>query len=420
MIEAADSERIVISQCWQDPAKYLPLTMAEGVTAAHFAVPSTRFLWETFKSHWRGETLESLSLPVLSESVRQTGDLAKYWENLSGLSEIYWACPNHDSWKSSLKKLLDTHARRQAEEAAQGLHDLSNDPHADPADLEAAARSALDTIAKALSAPSKTLNAQQSSKAFLTHWEALQTENKGAGIPTGMQPVDLLTSGPKRGELWVVAAETSGGKSVFMNQAAGHAADQGFKPLIFSLEMDTEQVTARLLAGTWNAPFSRLVDPVGATQGDIDRIQLAMKRFLKCSIFINDDAEVTTERVHAETERLNDLHGLDLVVVDYLQLLDGERKRNERQDEEISRNVKKLKQLAKKFKVAVITASQLNDEGKLFASRAIGHHADVVMRIKEEGIFVAKNRNGKRGDTLPLILNGAKQRFEQRGDAPPF
>ncbi len=70
-----------------------------------------------------------------------------------------------------------------------------------------------------------------------------------------------------------------------------------------------------------------------------------------------------------------------------------------------------LKQMAKKFGLAVMTASQVNDDGRLFGSRAIGFHSDVVLMVEEEGIRVEKNRNGMRGNLLDLELDGRNQQF---------
>lgn len=73
---------------------------------------------------------------------------------------------------------------------------------------------------------------------------------------------------------------------------------------------------------------------------------------------------------------------------------------------------RQFKQLAKKLKAPVITPSQLNDDGRLRESRAIGHDFNVVLKITERGIYVDKNRNGKRGQMLPLVMNGELQRFQ--------
>ena len=99
--------------------------------------------------------------------------------------------------------------------------------------------------------------------------------------------------------------------------------------------------------------------------------------------------------------------------MDYLQLIRVGRARGESREEEVARASGGLKQLAKELRCPVITGSQLNDDGKTRESRAIEQDADALLVIVEEGIAVQKMRNGPRGDLLPLILDGATQRFSE-------
>ena len=131
-------------------------------------------------------------------------------------------------------------------------------------------------------------------------------------------------------------------------------------------------------------------------------------------LWVDATAGQTVDTIAAEAERLRDAGGIDLVVVDYIQLVRGNRARGESREEEIARVSGALKQLAKQLACPVLSATQLNEEGKTRESRAIAHDADALLIIEEDGVRVAKMRNGERGQLLPLILNGAIQRFEEK------
>jgi replicative DNA helicase len=102
--------------------------------------------------------------------------------------------------------------------------------------------------------------------------------------------------------------------------------------------------------------------------------------------------------------------GLDVLVIDYLQIatVAGDYGTRERAVAEIS---KRLKRFAITEAVTVIALSQLNDQGEIRESRAIGHDADLVAKILDDGILIQKNRNGESGKTLPLLLDGKRQTF---------
>ena len=110
--------------------------------------------------------------------------------------------------------------------------------------------------------------------------------------------------------------------------------------------------------------------------------------------------------------KLPDTDGLDLLIVDYIQLV-RTTKTGEARHEELSMIAGSLKQLAKQLKIPVVTASQLNNEGRMAKAKSIGDDADVVMRIEEDGIYVLKNRNGEKHVMLNLKLDGKMQRFEE-------
>lgn len=408
------SERCALSAMIQWPSKFIPRAAGEGLTREHFSIPSHACIFGLMIDAHRNGRADEVGLPEITEELIQLGKLEDCG-GAPGVTAIFTACGGDTaSWSLWVRRLREALGRRIARNMAETMSKTSADPTASPEDIAAAHREALDAVTAAMTNGSSTLNAADSTKAFLDRLDHFAAAGALPGLSTGLQPLDMVTGGPKPGELWTISGATSGGKSVLLLQLAGAALREGKRVLIFTLEMGADEVVARIAAGTFNANFSACNHPSQATRGDLEGIRRAVEQITDSGLMVNDSAEINADMVCVESERVSDMEGVDMIVVDYLQLLDGERKRNERQDEEISRNVKRLKQIAKRLAVPVLTASQINDDGKLFASRAIGHHSDVVLGIEDEGILVGKNRNGPRYDLLPLVMAGAKQRFEAR------
>jgi len=149
------------------------------------------------------------------------------------------------------------------------------------------------------------------------------------------------------------------------------------------------------------------------------RIKRAVGEIAASALWIDASAGQTSDSILTESERIRDGNGgLSLVVVDYLQLIRGGRARGESREEEIARAAGGLKQLAKHLGCPVLSATQLNEAGQTRESRAIAQDADSLLIIEDEGIRVAKLRNGARGGLLPLILDGEGQRFYPNPNQP--
>ena len=142
------------------------------------------------------------------------------------------------------------------------------------------------------------------------------------------------------------------------------------------------------------------------------QIKRSSEALRQSNLLISDQPNMSIDYVCAQAEMEAEMGGVDLLVVDYLQLLDGGRKTGDSQEQELATYSRRLKQLAKKLKCPVISPAQINDEGRLRGSRAIGHDADVVLKIQPDGVAVAKYRNAPKNDVLPLGLVGQFQRFE--------
>ena len=264
------------------------------------------------------------------------------------------------------------------------------------------------------------------------------------GVATGYDDLDKMTAGMQRGDLIIVAGRPSMGKTAFSMNLAQNAAIRSKEPrvaAIFSLEMSSQQIAMRMLAVEARVDMSNLKTGRFSAD-DWRRLALASGSLAEAEIYIDDTPSISVLEVRAKCRRLKrDAKGLDLVLVDYLQLMSG-RAGSERRDQEISEITRSLKGLAKELDVPVIVLSQLNRSlesradkrpmmSDLRESGAIEQDADIIMFIyrdevynkkpENEGlaeIIIAKQRNGSTG-TVRLSFLGKYTRFENlaKGDA---
>lgn len=253
------------------------------------------------------------------------------------------------------------------------------------------------------------------------------------GIPSGFTDLDSKTSGFQKGDFILVAARPSMGKTAFVLNIALHAALRAGKSVaIFSLEMSKEQLVYRMLCSEAN------VDMLKLRTGELDdedwiRLARAASPMSKASIFIDDTPGISIVEMRSKCRRLKMEKGLDLIMVDYLQLMSGGRKSESRQQEvsEISRS---LKALAKEMNAPVIALSQLSRAPEarsdhrpilsdLRESGSIEQDADLVMFLYRDEyynkdsekkniaeVIIAKQRNGPTG-TVELAWLGQYTKF---------
>ncbi|MFH1466244.1 MAG: replicative DNA helicase [Pseudomonadota bacterium] len=269
------------------------------------------------------------------------------------------------------------------------------------------------------------------------------------GITTGFIDLDRKLSGFHESELIVLAARPAMGKTALALNLARHAAVEGGKPVgIFSLEMPRGQLVVRMLCAEGKIEAHRV--RTGTLRRDVDWPQLAdaMELLNQAPIFIDDSPGLTVAQVRSRARRLQAQHGgLGLIVIDYLQLMQGSGGPRESREQAISGISRGLKGLAKELKVPVLSLAQLNrgvelrpDKRPMMSdlreSGAIEQDADLVLFIyrdeyykKEESehkgvaqIIIGKNRHGPTGD-VELAFNGAFLRFDdldRRPGAPDY
>lgn len=270
-------------------------------------------------------------------------------------------------------------------------------------------------------------------------------QNKGqlTGVSTGFSRLDEMTAGLQKGDLVVIAGRPSMGKTTFALNIAENAAFGPAKAKvgIFSMEMSREQLAFRMISSLGRVDQSHLrIGNFGDEEWS--RINGAINLMKTAPIYIDDTGALTPTEVRARARRLKREHGLDMIVLDYLQLMQvaGTKENRATEISEISRS---LKALAKELSVPVIALSQLNRSveqrtdkrpvmSDLRESGAIEQDADVIMMIYREEVYdknttrkgiadiiIAKQRNGEIGD-LQLTFLGKYTKFENFAPESPY
>ena len=254
------------------------------------------------------------------------------------------------------------------------------------------------------------------------------------GLPTGFDDFDQLTSGLQPGDLVVVAGRPSMGKTTFAMNIAENAAIRGDSAVgVFSMEMPGDSLAMRMMSSLGRVSQQR-VRTGQLEDEDWPRITSAVQMLSQASLFIDDTPSLSPAELRARARRLKREHGLSLIVIDYLQLMQisGSVENRATEIAEISRG---LKSLAKELSVPVIALSQLNRSleqrqdkrpvmSDLRESGAIEQDADLIAFIYRDEVYnpdspdkgkaeiiVGKQRNGPIG-VVPLTFLGKYTRFE--------
>ncbi len=266
--------------------------------------------------------------------------------------------------------------------------------------------------------------------------EALE-KNRGQimGVPTGFSKLDRLLTGLHGGELVLVGARPSMGKTSFAINIAANAAHKGKSVAVFSLEMPREQIAMRILCGDARVNMQRARSGT-LRPDDWSKLVKALAPISQMRLYIDDTSSVTPAQLRSRCRRLMMDKGLDLIVIDYMQLMSADGKTENRQLE-VSEISRKLKGIALELKVPVLACAQLSRANTQRASKkpmlsdlrdsgSIEQDADVVMFLHRESyydeasedtntaeVIVAKQRNGPL-DTVLLNWLDEYTLFEDR------
>jgi len=268
------------------------------------------------------------------------------------------------------------------------------------------------------------------------------------GIPTGFTELDRMTAGFQRNDLIIVAARPSVGKTAFaLNIAQNVATKTDENVAIFSLEMGADQLVMRMLCAEGNINAQNLRTG-NLTPEDWEKLTMAMGSLSNAGIYIDDTPGIKVSEIRAKCRRLKQESGLGMVLIDYLQLIQGSGRNKENRQQEVSEISRSLKALARELEVPVIALSQLSrgveqrqDKRPMMSdireSGSIEQDADIVAFLYRDDyydketenkniieIIIAKQRNGPVGTVQLAFVKeynkfvNLERRFEE-SNIPP-
>ena len=438
---ALGPEKSLLSSMLQDPQDYIGVAVEERLTAEHFYMPGHAtlfaFLIELFEA---GHEIELVSLV---QRLLDRGLLDRVG-GPSALTDLYTYAPSPGHFRHHLQLVKDKFVLRS-------IIQNSNEAIAAAYDAPDEAATLLDTVeAKILairegSETNKTLTIKSLVEEVSEQFQALLAGEQGThGLSSGFEELDRMSGGLKPGEMFVIAARPSMGKTSLMMNIVEHIClDHGKPSMVFSCEMSAFQLVQRLMFSRAKFAMSQLLRGYTPNKGDLQRIQRAAMETAAARLFIDDTPGITINELRAKARRKKRDEDLQLIAIDYLQLMKSRTRQAENSRErEIAEISAGIKGLAKELNIPIVILAQLNRgpesrTGKslgvprmadLRESGAIEQDADLVGLLYRSAYYaetpedkeaeagkaelvLAKNRNGATGH-IPLTFIADLMRFE--------
>ena len=422
-----EAEQSVLGCVFVDPQSLI--TIAENLSPDDFYIPQNKLIYSAMLDLWnRGEAVDSITV---------TKELGKNLDAIGGydyLARLAIVTPTTQNLKAYIKIVSDKSSLRKLISAANKIADLGYDSGDDVSVI-------MDTSEKYIYDVLQNRNLSgftHIKDVLISTFEQIEqlSLNKGRvnGVPSGFSDLDAVTNGFHPSELIIIAARPGMGKTSFAMNIAQHAALHANVPTaVFNLEMSKEQLGNRIIWSESLIPGDK-IRTGNLNEKDWPILANAVGKLSKAPIFIDDTSSITITDIRAKARKLQLEHGLGLIIIDYLQLMQGS-KRTESRQQEISEISRSLKILAKELNVPVIALSQLSratekrEDKKpqlsdLRESGAIEQDADIVMFLhsdtKEQNeenentniakCTIAKHRNGA-CCSIDLLWNPEFTRF---------
>lgn len=417
ILQSIDAEKGILSSLMQDPAGLVSDCMA-ALPIEAFTVEAHQFVYRSILALFAtGSPVD----PIFIAEELKAHSLLERAGGYAAITELFTFTAASTQYTHFKRLVSDKYNARRHIAAHLKAIEAFEDTTLEFQDAVDAAKAHMEGIE---STRGRRLNRVNIKDAItITIDEITERQQRGGaliGFTTGFPTIDARCGGLQKGRVTVFAGLPSDGKSAIMQNCARNALRAGAKVGWYSLEMPTTEQTMRILCEDSG------VDNGSLYSGLMSRSQQEM---LKRSI--RDLSELGADLVDTDTASAEDIisdiesGGYDVAVVDYLQLMESEGRKGASREELIAGISRKLKNVSKRTGCHILTASQLNDSGKLRESRAIGHDADAVFLVNkwenEDGSFDDtrrklwndKNRGGKRQWEIGLLFNGPTFTFKE-------
>ncbi|MBO5333777.1 MAG: replicative DNA helicase [Clostridia bacterium] len=390
-----DAEQAVLGAILKDP-ECLP-TVSDMLKIDHLYLPQHKAIYTAILNiDTMGGRIDPL---VVLEELKKEG----VYDDIGGktyLMKIADAVPSTKNVESYIKIIIDKFYLRTLMLTAREILEKTSDGTESPDHLLNLAEQKIYDIrrGKNVSGPAKVSDIIMSD--VFERLKKLgsadpQEKEKYIGIPTGFSYLDkVLGGGFHRSDFIVIGARPAMGKTSFALNVARNIAMKGRKVLFFSLEMSKEQLAQRIIS-TEARIISNKLRTGDITDSDWEKLGLALQNLVNCELYFDDQANINVNEMKARALRMKDV---DCIVIDYLQLMSGT-KRSENRVNEVSEITRGLKMMAKDLNIPVVTCSQLsrgvaknsNDHRPqmtdLRESGTIEQDADIVLMLHREDYY---------------------------------
>lgn len=444
MPRSLEAERSILSSMMQD-ANLINVSQEKKLKSAHFYLPAHRILFEILLEFSdKGQPVELISLKQTIEDRSLLEDIGGY----AALVEIYASASTNAHFDYHLNIVLDKFILRSViQTCTDSIKQAYEDQEAVDTLLDKVEQDVLQIREGSLTEEKITTKAAVA-QVIEEFEQFLANPSEMQGLKTGYQDLDMKCNGLKGGDMFIIAARPSMGKTSFVMNIVEHVClDQKRPAMVFSCEMPVVQLVHRLLFSRARVNLSKLRAGLRPTQRDFKAITQSGAQISESKLIIDDTASISINELRAKARRRHREDGIELIAVDYLQLMRSEGRQAENSRErEVAQISAGLKALAKELNIPIIVLAQLNrgpesrtgsSHGKpkmsdLRESGSIEQDADMVGLLYREAYYVdaddkekaeevggkstlvlAKNRNGETGD-IPLTFLPEFTRFEAR------
>ncbi len=407
--------------------------VADFLRPEHFAAPVNGRIYQAAKKMIeRGQIADPVTMKALFE---QDGSL----EDIGGttyLAHLAAAAASVVDIKDYGNLIYDLHLRRELIDLGDNVIGDAHryDPDSPAAKQIERAEEQLFSLAESGLTEGGIKTFSQALTESIETAEAAHKRQGGlSGVPTGLERMDKLLGGLHRSDLLILAGRPSMGKTALATNIAFNAAqakkdeengDATFHVAFFSLEMSAEQLATRILSEQTEIT-SEKIRRGELNQKQFDNIVVTSQKIETTPFFIDDTPAITVSTLRSRARKLKRQHGLDMLVVDYLQLMHGEGVRDGNRVQEISNITRGLKTIAKELDIPVIALSQLSRaveqrENKrpqladLRESGAIEQDADVVMFVFREEYYLSREEPSRHANEKEDQFNERYERWRTR------
>jgi len=421
---------VITGICWRNDAID---QIADQLSEEHFYRTAHKLVYRTMVAlHQKGDTID---LVTLGEALKTSGSLDAIG-GLAFLANLLNTATTSASIVSHANVVFEKAMLRRLINAAHNILADAYTPTRDADEIiEDAERAVLEVAEEKIK--EGIIPISSIVRDSIKHLEDIaKTGNPVSGVPSGFADLDRMTNGFQKGDLIILAARPAMGKTALALNIAAHASSKyeaHKNVLFFSLEMPRTQLGLRLICSTAEINLSAMRN-AQLIEANFDRLTKSAGELYESRLFIDDTGALSLMDIRSKARRMKAEHGLDMVFIDYIQLMEPP-KASQNREQEISKISRNLKLLAKEMEIPVIALAQLNrspeartDKRPLMSdlreSGALEQDADMIIFIYRDEVYnqerddnrgkaeiiLSKHRNGRTG-SIELEFQGQYARF---------